>query len=59
VGLFGSLLPKSLALPQLAIAFLVGYAVEAFFSWLDHLITKLKSEKSASKAQVQEEAAGD
>jgi hypothetical protein len=31
VGLFGSLLPKSLALRPLAIAFLVGYAVELFF----------------------------
>src|SRR5208283_4623868 len=29
VGLFGSLLPKSLALPPLAIALLVGYGVEA------------------------------
>jgi len=59
VGLFGSLAPSNLVPSPLAVAFLVGYAVEAFFSWLDHLITKLKSEKSASKAQVQEEAAGD
>ena len=42
VGLFGSLLPKSLSLPPLAVAFLVGYAVEAFFSRLDDLIRKFK-----------------
>jgi hypothetical protein len=42
VGLFGSLLPKSMALPPLAVAFLVGYAVEAFFSRLDDLIRKMK-----------------
>jgi hypothetical protein len=58
VGLFGSLLPKSFALPQLAVAFLVGYAVEAFFSWLDHLIANLK-EASSTKTPAQEEAAGD
>jgi hypothetical protein len=43
VGLFGSLLPKGMAIPPLAIAFLVGYAVEAFFSRLDDLIRKLKA----------------
>src|SRR6185312_15076279 len=47
VGLFGSLLPKSLALPPLAVAFLVGYAVEAFFSRLDDLIRKLKGNDAA------------
>jgi hypothetical protein len=47
VGLFASLLPKSLALPPLAVAFLVGYAVEAFFSRLDGLIRKLKASNGA------------
>jgi hypothetical protein len=32
-----------MAIPPLAIAFLVGYAVEAFFSRLDDLIRKLKA----------------
>ena len=49
VGLFGSLLPKSLALPPLAIAFLVGYAVEAFFSRLDDSIRRLKAETEKSE----------
>jgi hypothetical protein len=48
VGLFGSLLPKSLSLPPLAVAFLVGYAVEAFFSRLDELIRKLKGDEDAA-----------
>ncbi|MGD0107236.1 MAG: hypothetical protein ABSC06_24840 [Rhodopila sp.] len=48
VGLFGSLLPKGMALPPLAVAFLVGYAVEAFFSRLDDLIRKLKSSNSTA-----------
>jgi hypothetical protein len=47
VGLFGSLLPKGLSLPPLAVAFLVGYAVEAFFSRLDDLIRKLKGNDDA------------
>lgn len=60
VGLFGSLLPQSLALSQLAVAFLVGYAVEAFFSWLDDMILKLKKIASDEKnLGVREEAAGD
>ena len=59
VGLFGSLLPKSLALSPLAVAFLVGYAVEAFFSWLDDIIGKLKTAASREKLVAQEEAAGD
>jgi hypothetical protein len=42
LGLFGSLLPKSMALPPLAVAFMVGYAVEAFFSRLDGMIRKLR-----------------
>lgn len=46
VGLFGSLLPKGMALPPLAVAFLVGYAVEAFFSRLDALIRKVKNPNS-------------
>jgi hypothetical protein len=44
VGLFGSLLPKGMAIPPLGVAFLVGYAVEAFFSRLDGLIRKFKGE---------------
>jgi hypothetical protein len=44
VGLFGSLLPKGMAIPPLAVAFLVGYAVEAFFSRLDEVIRKFKGE---------------
>jgi len=44
VGLFGTLLPKSLSLPPLAIAFLVGYGTEAFFSRLDQLIRSFKGE---------------
>jgi hypothetical protein len=50
IGLFGSLLPKSLALPPLAVAFLVGYAVEAFFSRLDGLIRNLKRDEGAASA---------
>lgn len=49
VGLFGSLLPKTMALPPLAVAFLVGYAVEAFFSRLDVTIAKLKGNTRASE----------
>jgi hypothetical protein len=59
VGLFGSLLPKSLSLSPLAVAFLVGYAVEAFFSWLDDVIAKLKTAASREKSAPQEEASGD
>jgi hypothetical protein len=50
VGLFGSLLPKSLSLPPLAVAFLVGYAVEAFFARLDDLIGKLKGGDNPASA---------
>jgi hypothetical protein len=50
IGLFGSLLPKSLSLPPLAVAFLVGYAVEAFFSRLDGLIRNLKGDEDAASA---------
>jgi hypothetical protein len=50
VGLFGSLLPKGLAMPPLAVAFLVGYAVEAFFSRLDGLIHKFKGDEAAPSA---------
>jgi hypothetical protein len=52
VGLFGSLLPNSLSLPPLAAAFLVGYAVEAFFSRLDDLIRKLKGNDATSSAPL-------
>jgi hypothetical protein len=50
IGLFGSLLPKSLSLPPLALAFLVGYAVEAFFSRLDGLIRNLNGDEDAVSA---------
>ena len=56
VGLFGSLLPKNLALPPLAVAFLVGYGVEAFFSRLDDLIAKFKRDSPAGQAHVQKDA---
>jgi hypothetical protein len=56
VGLFGSLLPKSLSLPPLAVAFLVGYAVEAFFSRLDDLIRKLKGNDTTASAPPKAEA---
>jgi hypothetical protein len=46
------LLPKSLALPPLAIAFLVGYAVEAFFSRLDYSIRRLKAETEKSGPEL-------
>ena len=54
VGLFGSLLPKSLALSPLAVAFLTGYAVEAFFSKLDDLIAKMRGNASVATASTQE-----
>ena len=60
MGLFGSLLPKSLSLPPLALAFLLGYAVEAFFSRLDGLIRKLKDYgdvASASRKTAEAEVA--
>jgi hypothetical protein len=54
VGLFGSVLPKSLAPSPLAVAFLVGYAVEAFFSRLDGLIARFKSADQVKRASAQE-----
>jgi hypothetical protein len=62
VGLFGSLLPKGMALPPLAVAFLVGYAVEAFFSRLDGLIRQFKGAdvaKTGAKARAQTASAAD
>lgn len=56
LGLFGSLLPKSLMLPPLAVAFLVGYAVEAFFSRLDGLIRKLKGDNGLVAVSASGEA---
>jgi hypothetical protein len=50
IGLFGSVLPKNVSpLPALAVAFLVGYAVEAFFSRLDSLATSLKVQEPQSE----------
>jgi len=57
IGLFGSLLPKSLALPPLAVAFLMGYAVEAFFSRLDVAIAKLKGGAETTTAPADPGAA--
>lgn len=48
IGLFGSLLPQNLSLPPLAVAFLVGYAVEAFFSRLDGAIAKITADDAVS-----------
>ncbi len=59
VGLFGVLLPKSLALPPLAIAFLVGYAVEAFFSRLDQMIRKLKGGDAVAPVRLKVKASAD
>jgi hypothetical protein len=56
VGLFGSLLPKNLALPPLAFAFLVGYGVEAFFSRLDDLIAKFKRDPPAKPTSAPEDS---
>ncbi len=47
IGLFGSLVPKNLALPPLAVAFLVGYAVEIFFSRLDDLIARFRRDNAS------------
>ena len=58
VGLFGSLLPKNLALPPLAVAFLVGYGVEAFFSRLDDLIAKFKARCLLPGTPAQKDASG-
>ena len=55
IGLFGSLLPKNLALSPLAVAFLVGYAVEPFLSRLDDLVAKLKHDGSARQAPARED----
>lgn len=57
IGLFGSLLPESAPVPPLAIAFLVGYAVEAFFSRLDGFIERMRGSSGAAQpAQVAEPA---
>ena len=58
IGLFGSLVPKGLALPPPAVAFLVGYAVEAFFSRLDDIISRFrKSARHARQGRPPEAAA--
>ena len=59
IGLFGSLLPKNLALPPLAVAFLMGYAVEAFFSRLDVAIAKVKGTAVAPASQPQTDMGAD
>jgi hypothetical protein len=55
IGLFGTLLPKSMSLPPLTVAFLVGYAVEAFFSRLDEVIQKLKGAQTTTSAPLKTE----
>ena len=50
IGLFGSLLPQDVSLPPLVVAFLVGYAVDAFFSRLDNLIARLTGEEAPRPA---------
>lgn len=52
VGLFGTLFLQNSPLPPLAIAFLVGYAVEAFFSRLDGFIERFRGNEPAPAAEV-------
>jgi hypothetical protein len=56
IGLFATLIPKELPGPPLVIAFLVGYAVEAFFSRLDDVITRFKTVDVARRASGAEVA---
>lgn len=56
IGLFGSLIPKGLALPPPAVAFLVGYAVEAFFSRLDDIIGRFRKSPAARDRAAPEPA---
>jgi hypothetical protein len=43
IGIFTSLVPTSLSLPQLLVAFLLGYSIETFTTRLDALIDKLRA----------------
>jgi len=43
LGMFTSLIPTSLSLPPLLIAFLLGYSVDIFIARLDALIDKLRA----------------
>jgi len=52
VGLFGTVFLQNSPLPPLAIAFLVGYAVEAFFSRLDSFIERFKGGEQAPAAEA-------
>jgi hypothetical protein len=58
IGLFGSVLPKNISLPALAVAFLVGHAVEVFFSRLDSLATSLKVHEAPPPQNVGQAEAG-
>ena len=49
VGLFGSSWPQTATLTPLTIAFLIGYAVDAFFARLDQVIEKLKGTGASDK----------
>jgi hypothetical protein len=43
IGIFTSLIPTSLSLPPLLVAFLLGYSVDIFTDKLDNLIVKLRT----------------
>jgi hypothetical protein len=51
VGLFNSfVVSQSVTIPPLAIAFLVGYAVDVFFSFLEGLIRAFTRDKGGTSA---------
>jgi hypothetical protein len=43
IGIFTSLIPTSLSLPPLLVAFLLGYSADIFTDWLDGLLDKLRA----------------
>jgi hypothetical protein len=45
IGALNELFPKEILLSPLALAFLVGYSIEVFISWLDAMITNISKEK--------------
>jgi hypothetical protein len=48
IGIFTSLIPTSLSLPPLLVAFLFGYSVDTFTGWLDALIRRLPLRNGAA-----------
>jgi hypothetical protein len=48
IGVFTSLIPTSLSLPPLLIAFLLGYSVDIFTTRLDALVDKLRAPGAAA-----------